>query len=254
VTDLLDSKVALVVGGTSGIGRAVARRLAKEGANVVVGSRSAAPRGGGTTTHELIREDGGDATFVECDLTDQRSVDEAVESAVDAYGRTDVGFNSGGTITRGPMTETDEEDMTAVVDVNLQGPMRFAKAILPELVETDGTLINVSSAGGERGIKNLPVYCASKGGLNTLTKQLGVEYGPQGVNVAAIAPGTTKTAINEQVRNENPEWVEERRQAIPVGRLNEPEDVAGLAAYLASDEARNVNGTVINIDGGTTAT
>ena len=174
-------------------------------------------------------------------------------ATVDEFGGIDVGFNSAGAMTRGPITETAEDDMELVIDVNLQGPMRLAKGILPELVESDGTLVNISSEAGERGIENLPVYCASKGGINTLTKQLAVEFGPKGVNVNAIAPGTTKTAINEEVRQENPDWVDERREAIPIRLLNEPEDIAELAVYLVSDGARKVNGAVVNIDGGTTA-
>ena len=247
----LESKVAFVVGASSGIGRAVADRFAQEGASVVVGDIREEPRSGGNPTHEMIQENGGQATFVECDLTDQASVDGAVASAADAFDGLDIGFNSAGAMTRGPITETDETDMEFVIDVNLQGPMRFAKGILPELVETEGTLLNISSEAGERGIENLPVYCASKGGVNTLTKQLGVEFGPKGVNVNAIAPGTTKTAINEEVREENPDWVEERREAIPIRLLNEPEDIAELAAYLASDGARKINGAIVNIDGGT---
>lgn len=250
----LESKTAFVVGASSGIGRSVAERFAKEGASVVVGDIREEPRSGGRPTHEMIRDEGEEAMFVECDLTDQATVDDAIEAAVDEYDSLEIGFNSAGAMTRGPITETDEEDMEFVLDVNLQGPMRFAKAILPELVETDGTLINISSEAGERGIENLPVYCASKGGVNTLTKQLGVEFGPEGVNVNAIAPGTTKTAINEEVREENPEWVEERREAIPIRLLNEPEDIAELAAYLASEGARKINGAIVNIDGGTTAT
>lgn len=249
----LESEVAFVVGASSGIGRAVARRFADEGASVVVSSRSEGPKSGGTPTHEAIRESGGEATFVKCDLTDQASVDDAVEAAVEAYGGIDIGCNSAGTLTRGPITDATEQDIEWVIDVNLTGAARFAKAILPELTDSDGTLITVSSEAAERGVANLPAYCASKGGVNALTRQLAVEFGPKGVNVNAISPGTTKTAINEEVRQEDPEWVEERRSAIPIGMLNEPEDVAELAAFLASGGAEKINGAVVNIDGGTTA-
>jgi NAD(P)-dependent dehydrogenase (short-subunit alcohol dehydrogenase family) len=246
----LHADVALVVGASSGIGRAVARKFGAEGANVVVAARSLDRL---ETTAEGIREAGGSAIAVECDLTDRSSVDTAVDATTEAFGRVDVAFNSAGTITRGPITEIDEADMERVVDVNLQGPMRLARAVLPELIAAGGTLINVSSEAGERGIENLPAYCASKGGLNTLTRQLAVEFGPEGVNVNAIAPGTTKTELNETVRQADPEWVERRREDIPIGRLNDPEDVSELAVYLASDAAETVNGTVVNIDGGTTA-
>jgi NAD(P)-dependent dehydrogenase (short-subunit alcohol dehydrogenase family) len=253
MTARLASQVAFVVGGSSGIGRAVARRFADEGADVVVSARRAAPGGEGTPTHELIRADGGTAEFVACDLTEQAAVDEAIDAAVSRFGRIDVAVNSAGAMTRGPITETPEEEMERVVDVNLLGPLRFARAVLPALVETGGTLINVSSEAAERGIERLPVYCASKGGVDALTRQLAVEYGPDGVRVNAIAPGTTKTPINEAVRAADPEWVEARRSAIPIGRLNEPEDGAALATYLASDEARTVNGAIVSVDGGTTA-
>jgi NAD(P)-dependent dehydrogenase (short-subunit alcohol dehydrogenase family) len=251
--DRLASDVALVVGASSGIGRAVATRFADEGATVAVAGLHESPEGGGTATHESIIERGGEAIFVECDLTEQSSVDAAVETATAEFDQIDVAFNCAGAMTRGPVTDVEEADLRHVVDVNLLGAIRLAKATLPELVETDGTLVTVSSEAAERGIENLPVYCASKGGVNALTRQLAVEYGPQGVNVNAIAPGTTKTAINEQVRRENPDWVDERRADIPIGRLNEPADVAELAAYLASDAAKTVNGAVVNIDGGTTA-
>jgi NAD(P)-dependent dehydrogenase (short-subunit alcohol dehydrogenase family) len=246
----LDSHVAVVVGASSGIGRAVARRFGAAGVDVVATARSTDRA---DAVAQAINDDGGTALAVACDLTDQVSVDRTVETTVEEFGGLDIAFNSAGAITRGEIVETDETDMDRVLDVNLRGPMRLAKAALPELVEREGTLINVSSEAGERGIENLPVYCASKGGLNTLTKQLAVAYGPKGVNVNAIAPGTTKTAMNEQVRRENPEWIEKRREAIPIGRVNEPEEVAELAVYLASEAAKTVNGAVVNIDGGTTA-
>ena len=249
----LDSEVAFVVGASSGIGRAVARRFGDEGADVVVGGLNECPEAGGPATHELIREAGCESMFVDCDLTDQSSVNEAIDTAVSRFGSLDIGFNCAGALTRGPITETSEEDMQDVVDVNLLGAMRFAKAILPELVETDGTLLTVSSEAGEMGVENLPAYCASKGGVNALTRQLAVEYGPEGVSVNALAPGTTKTPINEDVRENDPTWVEERRADIPLGRLNDPEDVANLAAFLASAEADTINGAIVNIDGGTTA-
>lgn len=248
--DRLDSKVAFVVGGTSGIGEGSARAMADAGASVAVAGRT---RGSGEAVAESIRDSGGEAIYVECDLTDQESVDDAIAVAVDRNGGIDVGFNSAGAMARGPVTETDEADLQRVVDVNLQGAVRFAKAAIPELVETGGTLVTVSSEAAERGVENLSVYCASKGGVNALTRQLAVEYGPEGVNVNAISPGLTKTPINEEVRREDPDWVENRRADIPIGLLNEPEDIGELGVYLASDAAKTVNGAIVNIDGGTTA-
>lgn len=246
----LDSKVAFVIGASSGIGHAVAERFAAEGANVVTSSRSSDRA---VAIAEEIRAAGGTAIAVECDVTDQSTINDAIETVTSEFDRLDIAFNSAGAMTRGPITETDESDMEHVIDVNLLGAMRLAKEVIPELAETGGTIINVSSEAAERGIENLPVYCASKGGLNTLTKQLAVEFGSQDITVNAIAPGTTKTAINEEIRKENQSWIEERRDAIPIRKLNDPEDIAELAVYLASDEARKINGAVVNIDGGTTA-
>lgn len=246
MAERLRGRAALVVGASRGIGAHVAERFADEGADVAVAAR---------TVDELERvADRIDGVAVPCDLREEASVEEAVEDTLDAFGRLDVVCNSAGAITRGPIHETAAKEMHRVLEVNLVGAMYLAKAAMPALTETEGTLLNVSSEAGERGIEDLPVYCASKGGLNTLTRQLAIEYSEEGVTVNAIAPGTTKTSMNAEVRATDPTWLEERREAIPLGRVGEPEDVAGLAAYLASDEADYITGEVVHIDGGTTVT
>lgn len=242
----LDGTAALVVGASRGIGEHVAERFADEGADVAVAARTESDL---AAVAERI-----DGIAVPCDLADEASVEAAVARTVEAFGRLDVVCNSAGVIARGPIHETPAEEMHRVIDVNLVGPMYLAKAAMPELIDTGGTLLNVSSEAGERGIENLPAYCASKGGLNTLTRQLAIEYSDENVTVNAIAPGTTKTSMNEAVRETDPTWLEERRAAIPLGRVGDPEDVAGLAAYLASEEADYVTGEIVHIDGGTTAT
>lgn len=238
---------ALVVGASRGMGEGVVRAFADEGASTVAASRS-------TGDLEAVAEDVGDGCVpVRCDLRDAESVDGAVERAVEELGGLDVVFNSAGVLTRGPLHEAPGEDLEFVVDVNLLGAMRLSRAALPALMESGGTLLHVSSEAGERGVGNLPAYCASKGGLNALVRQLAVEYGPHDVNVNAIAPGTTKTSMNEAVRERDPDWVEERREGVPLGRLGSIEDVSDLAVFLASGKADYITGEVVNLDGGSTA-
>ncbi|MEY7850947.1 SDR family NAD(P)-dependent oxidoreductase [Natrarchaeobius sp. A-rgal3] len=249
----LTAQDVLVVGGASGIGRTVARTFADEGARVMIADIQEEPKSDGDPTHEVIAAAGGDASFVDIDLRDMASVQAAVDATVDEFGGIDTVFNSAGAMTRGRIEDTDEEAMEVVVDVNLVGPMRLAKASLPVLSEREGTLLNISSEAAERAVSDLPVYCASKGGVNQLTRQLAVEYGDEKVNINAIAPGTTKTAMNEEVRKNDPEWVDRRKDVIPIGKLNDPEDIANLATFLASEKGAKIHGTVVNIDGGTTA-
>lgn len=247
MSEQLPDKRALVVGASRGIGRAVAERFAAEGANVALAARSTDALEATAASIET------ETTTVECDLQDAASVDRAVERAADAFGGLDVVFNSAGILNREPLVDADEADLAAVIDTNLLGAMRLSKAALPHLIDSEGALIHVSSEAGEKGIGSLPAYCASKAGLNNLVRSLAVEYGPEGVSVTAIAPGTTKTSMNEQVRQADPEWEEERRAGIPMRRLGTTDDVSNLAVFLASDAASYVTGEIVNVDGGSTA-
>lgn len=242
----LAGKTALVVGASRGIGKGIAEQYADAGANVVVAART-------VEDIEAIAAD-IDGVAVECDVQDTASVEHAVDHTIETFGGLDIVCNSAGIIARNPIHETTETDMQRVLDVNLTGAMRLAKAAIPHLIESAGTYIMISSETGERGVPNLPVYCASKGGMNALTQQLAIEYSDENVTVNAISPGTIKTPINEEVRETDPSWLEQRRSVIPLGRVGEVEDVAWLATYLASDAARHITGEIINVDGGTTAT
>lgn len=243
----LETDNALVVGASRGIGRAVAEAFATEGASVALAARSV------DALESVSNDINGRSIVTECDLRDPELVDATVEKTVDAFGELDIVFNSAGTITRGGITETEDEELERVVDVNLVGAMRLARAAIPELRDSAGTLINVSSEAGERGIPNLSAYCASKGGLNTLTKQLAVEYADDGIRVNAIAPGTIKTSMNEEVRQRDPDWESRREENVPLGRLGTTEDVADVAVYLASEKADYVTGEIVAVDGGSSA-
>jgi NAD(P)-dependent dehydrogenase (short-subunit alcohol dehydrogenase family) len=247
MSGLLEDERTLVVGASRGIGRAVAETFAREGADVAVAARSVDP------LESLSDELPGRSLAVTCDLRETESVDRAVDRAVDEFGGLDAVYNSAGALVRGPLAEASDEDLELVVDVNLLGAMRLSRAALPSLVDSGGTLLHVSSMLGEQGAERLPAYCASKGGLNNLIRQLAVEYGPDGVNVVGVAPGTTATELNAAVRERDPEWVEKRRQGVPLGRLGTTADVAELSAFLASDRAAYVTGEIVTVDGGVTA-
>lgn len=247
MTGRLTGTRALVVGASRGIGRSVAERYATEGASVAVAARS---------TEALDEVAAGletEALAVECDLRETESVGRAVDRTAESLGGLDVIFNSAGVLNRQPIAEADVEDMAAVIDTNLTGAIRLSKASLPHLVESEGSLIHVSSEAGRKGIGPLPAYGASKAGLDGLVRSLAVEYGPDGVSVTAVAPGTTKTTMNEAVRENDPEWVEERAEEIPMRRLGTVDDVAAVAVFLATDEASYVTGEVVGVDGGSTA-
>lgn len=237
----------LIVGASRGIGRGIAEAYLENDASVVVAARS-------MDDLEAVASGYTDCHAVECNLRDQESIKRAVEKATDKLGCLDVVVNSAGILTRGPLHEASESDLDLVVDVNLLGALRLSKTVLPELMDADGSLIHISSEAGSRGVKGLPAYSASKGGLNTLIKQLAVEYGSENVTVNAIAPGTTKTSMNDEVRNEDPTWVEERSEEVPLGRLCSVEEISDLALFLGSDAADYITGDIIHIDGGTSAT
>jgi len=247
MSEQLTGKSALVVGASRGMGRAVAGAYAEAGASVAVAARS------GDELEAVSSDIDGESVAVECDLREMDSVRRAVDRTVDAFGGIDVVFNSAGTLNRDRITEAAVAEMETVVDVNLLGAVRLSKAVIPELSETDGVLVHVSSEAAEKGVPNLPAYCASKGGLNALVRQLAVDYGQEGVRVNGIAPGTTKTSMNEAVRREDPDWVTERERQVPLGRLGTTDDICGLAVFLASDDADYITGETVGIDGGTTA-
>jgi NAD(P)-dependent dehydrogenase (short-subunit alcohol dehydrogenase family) len=251
----LSGRVAVVTGSSSGLGRAIAVRLAAEGASVVVSDVRVEPRDGGDTTEQVIAAAGGACARIQADVSRARDVDALVTGAVERFGRLDVMVNNAGIsgAASKPLLETTEADWDAIMAVNLRGVFLCCKRAIAEMIgqepigEVRGRVINISSQHGMVGPPGHVAYAASKGGVVNLTRQLAVDYGRHGILVNAIAPGKIMTRPAE---NADPEVMAYSHARTPFGRLGRPEDVAGAAAFLVSDDSLYVSGTNLLVDGG----
>jgi len=253
---LLKDDVAVVTGGSSGNGRAIARRFAAEGADVVIADIQEAPREGGDPTHELIEaETGARATFVECDVANVDDLEAAVEAA-EEFGGVSVMVNNAGIFHGEEFLEVDEDGFDRMMDINVKGVYFGAQAAARRMVEAGGgRIINLSSVAGLEGSGEFVTYCGTKGAVRLLTYAMAGKLGPDGVRVNAIHPGlieTTMTTEDYPIMGTDNE--EEFLQAIPSRRAGQPEDVADAAVFLASDLSDYVNGESLVVDGGMTNT
>ena len=250
----LEGKVAVITGGSFGIGRATAILFAREGAKVVVGNRNAAA---GEDTVARMREAGGDARFVQTDATVAGDVERLIETALSAYGKLDCLFNNAGINLPGSVEEVTEEDWQRCIDTNLKSVFLGSKFALPHLVRNGGgTIINNSSNAGLIGRPNDPVYCASKHGIIGLTKSMALRHGPQNVRVNAVCPGPIESNMMIEGREAMGDAAAFDRMAASqtaLKRIAPAEEVAELVCFLASDAAQNITGAAIPIDGGKVA-
>ena len=248
----LVDKVAVVTGGSSGIGRAIALRFADEGAHVVVADVVRAPREGGEPTGTVL---GSRGVHVDADVSRWEDVDRLISTAVERFGRLDVMVCNAGIAGRysKPLLETTEEDWDAIMAVNLRGVFLCCKRAIAEMVEQEpigearGRVIIISSQHGMIGPPGHVAYAASKGGLVNLTHQLAVDYARSGILVNALAPGKILTGSPEQ---QNPETLAYAAARTPFPRLGRPDDVAGAAVFLASEDSGYVSGINLLVDGG----
>ncbi|MGF1567848.1 MAG: glucose 1-dehydrogenase [Nodosilinea sp.] len=259
----LTGKTALVTGSSQGIGQAIAIRLAAEGAKVVINYRSH-PEGAEDTLAK-VKTAGGDCHLVEGYCNDDRGysigadlgmVDDVrrlVAESIDHYGQLDILVNNAGIEKHAPFWQVTEADFEAVLNVNLKGVFFAAQAMVQHLMETGrpGKIINVSSVHEELPFPNFAAYCASKGGLKMLTRDLSVELAPYGITVNNVAPGAIETPINTKLLNDA-EKLGALLKNIPLNRLGQPQDVSGLVAFLASADADYMTGSTFFVDGGLT--
>ena len=247
----LHGRVAIVTGGASGIGRAIAIRLAEVDAAVFVLDKNA---DGGRETVSLVERVGGQATFIACDVSSQAECHDAVERAIAPYGRVDVLCNNAGITVRKDIVALEEKEWDAVLNVTLKGVYLMSREVVPHMIrQGSGAVINTGSGWSLKGGPKAAAYCAAKAGVLNLTRAMAIDHGKHNIRVNCVCPGDVDTPmLASECRQlaENPEQFMKEAAQRPLGRVGTPDDVANAVLFLASDMAKWITGTSLVIDGG----
>lgn len=247
----LENKVAVITGGSKGIGTAISKRFGQEKMKVVVNYNSDAK--GAEEAVRIIKEAGGDGVAVQADVGSEEGTQKLLDAALENFGDMDIWINNAGMENRHETHELSLEDWNKVINVNLTGVFLGTKRALDYFIEKDkkGNIINMSSVHEQIPWPTFAHYAASKGGVKLFTQTVAMEYAARNIRVNSIGPGAINTPINAK-KFEDPEQLETTRSMVPMARIGEPSEVAAAAAWLASDESSYVTGITLFVDGGMT--
>lgn len=250
----LADKVALITGGTSGIGQATALLFSKEGARIAITGRNESR---GQEVVKKIKEAGGEGIFIKADVRISEECRQTVEKTLQAFGHIDILFNNAGVYFPNTTVDCTEEEWDLTLDINLKGTYLMSKFVLPAMIaQGSGVIINNSSGWGLVGGNEAAAYCASKGGVVLLTKAMAVDHSPQGIRINCLCPGDVDTPmLAEDARQRGKPWKEYLINAShrPLGRIGKPDEVAKAALFLASEDSSFMTGAILAVDGGGTA-
>lgn len=247
---MFENRVVLVTGGSAGIGLATSLAFAREGASVVVAD--IAEEKGAKVVGE-IKDLGAEAIFVKTNVADPLEVEHMVKTTVETFGRLDCACNNAGIEGQNaPTAECTEENWDKVIHINLKGVWLSMKHEIAQMLKQDsgGTIVNMSSVAGIVGFENLPAYCASKGGVNLLTKGAALEYATSKIRINAICPGAIRTEMVERVMAASPDMERTLKEMHPIGRMGMPDEVAKAVLWLCSDASSFITGQALAVDGG----
>lgn len=243
----LTGRVAVVIGGTTGIGRAMVEGLANAGADVVASARREAEV---EATAKAIEGLGRKTLRVTCDVADKSSIQTLHDQVIKTFGKADILINCAGRTKRTPTIDVAEDEFDAIMDTNLNGTLRACQVFGKSMIERRyGRIINIASLTSFVALYEVAAYAASKAAVASLTKSLAIEWAKFGVNVNAVAPGVFRTALNQKLLDETPRG-QEFKMRTPMGRFGQVEELAGAAVFLASEAASFVTGEIIVVDGG----
>ena len=246
---MTNQKVAIITGGSSGIGRATAVALAKQGVKIAIAARRAKE---GEETVRLVKEAGSDGVFVKTDVANEDDVRSLVEKTAKTYGRLDYAFNNAGIEeTMTPLVDQTSDIFNQIMNVNVKGVWLGMKYEIPQMIRNGGgAIVNMSSGAGVIGIPQMAIYVASKHAVLGLTKSAALEYAKSGIRINAIAPGVVETGMLERAAEDNKQFVETLKSMHPIGRIGDPEEIANAVVWLLSDKASFVLGHTLLVDGG----